>query len=599
MNGGPSDGPETPGEAVRVLLAGAPDADAALVRDLLAGSAAMRFELTNAPRLQEFLAQPDAPRFDVLLLHVGASDLPGLAPVARARLAAPSTPIVVLADEADEQAALRALQSGGRGFALKSELTTRSLVTAIAAALENHRMILQLDSARERARHLATHDPLTGLANRAQFHDQLAQEMFAASRADESLAVLFIDLDGFKAINDSLGHAVGDGLLRSLARRIRACLRKSDSAARLGGDEFGVLLAHLSNPTDAEVVARNLVAQLSEPIQFRSQLTGVRCSIGIAMFPRDTRDPEQLVKKADTAMYYAKESGGGSFAVYRDEMSAAAQKRFALEECMRGALAEGAFVLHYQPQYDLTRSRILGAEALVRWQHADLGLLAPGEFLPIAEETGLILPLGAWILRTACEQNAQWTRAGHRGLRMSVNVSAQQFLDPAFAETVRRVLDASGLPPVLLELELTESSLLRDVNVTVDTLGRLKDLGVRLAIDDFGTGYSALAYLKRLPIDVLKIDQSFVRTLTTDPADATITEMIVKLAAGLNLTTIAEGVETFEQLLLLGSYGCKRMQGYLFGKPVPAETFAQWLENPPFRWLQGTDAPREDGTAPH
>src|SRR6185295_15926906 len=237
-------------------------------------------------------------------------------------------------------------------------------------------------------------------------------------------------------------------------------------------------------------------------------------------------------------------------------------------------------------------------EALVRWQHPELGLLAPADFLSIAEETGLILPLGAWILRTACEQNAQWLRAGHRGLRISVNVSAQQFLDPAFAETVRRALDASGLPPVSLELELTESSLLRDVNVTVDTLARLKDLGVRLAIDDFGTGYSALAYLKRLPIDVLKIDQSFVQTLTTDPADATITEMIVKLAAGLNLTTIAEGVETFEQLLLLGSFGCKRMQGYLFGRPVPPETFAEWLDNPPFRWLQGDGGSPGDGEHP-
>src|SRR5262249_11615472 len=317
-------------------------------------------------------------------------------------------------------------------------------------------------------------------------------EMFAASRASDSLALLSIDLDGFKAINDTLGHAVGDGLLRSLSRRINACLRKSDLAARLGGDEFGVLLTHISGVDDAAIVARKLLAELSEPIHFRSQLTAIRCSIGIASFPGDTRDPEQLIRKADTALYHAKGSGGGSFAVYRDEMGAAAQKRFALEDKLRTALDERALLLHYQPQYDLTRSRIIGAEALLRWQHPELGLLSPGEFLPIAEETGLILPIGSWSLRAACAQNAQWTRAGHRGLRVSVNVSAQQFLDPAFAEHVRRALDASGLPAVSLELELTESSLLRDVNVTVDTLGRLKDLGVRLAIDDFGTGYSAL-----------------------------------------------------------------------------------------------------------
>ena len=590
---GPSEGPESPGDAVRVLLVGASDADLARVRDLLERSAAMRFALTAAPQLPDFLVNPDAPRADVLLLRVAASDLPELAPVARARLVAPGMPIVVLADAGDESIALRALQNGARGFVVIGELCTRSLVTAIATALDNYRMILQLDSARERAKHLATHDPLTGLANRAMFQDQLAQEMFAASRAGDSLAMLSIDLDGFETINDSLGHAVGDGLLRSLSRRINACLSKGDLAARLGGDEFGVMLNHLSDPKDAAIVARKLLAELSEPIHFRSQLTAIRCSIGIASFPGDTRDPEQLVRKADTALHHAKESGGASFAVYRDEMGAAAQKRFALEDKLRSALDDRGLVLHYQPQYDLTRNRIVGAEALLRWQHPELGLLAPGEFLPIAEETGLILPIGAWVLRSACEQNAQWSRAGHRGLRMSVNVSAQQFLDPAFAEHVRRALDARGLPPVSLELELTESSLLSDVNVTVDTLGRLKDLGVRLAIDDFGTGYSALAYLKRLPIDVIKIDQSFVRTVTSDLADATITEMIVKLASGLNLTTIAEGVETLEQLLLLGSYGCTRMQGFLFGKPVPAETFAQWLDNPPFRWVSGTDAPRE------
>ncbi len=594
---GPSEVRETVGEAVRVLLAGASDADAALVRELLARSTAMCFELTEAPRIQEFLAQGDASRCDVLLLRVGASDLPGLAPVTRARLAAPGLPLVVLADDGDEATALRALQYGARGFVVMGELGTRVLVTAVATALESRRMILQLDSARERARHLATHDPLTGLENRAQFRDRLAQATFAASRAGESLAVLSIDLDGLQMINEALGHAVGDGLLRSLARRIGACLGKTDAAARLGSDEFAVLLTRVRGEEDATAAARKLLAELCEPIHFRSQLTAIRCSIGVAMHPRDTRDPEELIKNADAAMHHAKASGGGAFAVYQSEMGAAAQKRHALEERLRTALDDGALRIHYQPLYDLTRGRIVGAEALLRWQHPELGLLAPGEFLSIAEDTGLILPIGDWILRSACAQNAQWSRAGHRGLRVSVNVAAQQFLDAAFTDKVRAALDASGLPAVSLELEIIESSLLRDVNVTVHTLGRLKELGVRIAVDDFGTGYSALAYLKQLPLDVLKIDQSFVQSVATDPADATITEAIVKLAAGLNLTTIAEGVETFEQLLLLGSYGCKRMQGYLFGKPVPPEMFALWLENPPFRWLQGSDALRAAGAS--
>jgi len=595
-----SSSPENPGpsgEGVRVLFIGPSEEDAAFVSDLLARSTAIRFDVTHAARLAEGLARSEAAPVDVLLLRVDASDLPRLASLTQARLSAPLLPVVVFSEVSDEATALRSLQAGARGFVVKSELNTRNLVTALGAALESHRMILQLNTARERARHLATHDQLTGLANRSLFHDRLTQALAAASRSRQRLAVLFIDLDDFKSINDSLGHAVGDGLLRSLSRRIAASLRETDTAARLGGDEFAVLLTHLASEIDAATVARKLLAVLSEPIHFRSQSTAIRCSIGIATFPRDTADPEDLLKRADTAMYHAKESGGGRFEFYTEEMNAAIQKRIALEVRMHTALDDGDFRLYYQPQFDLTRGRIIGAEALLRWQHPELGLVAPAHFLPIAEETGLIVPIGDWVLRTACEQSARWSREGHRGLRVSVNVSSQQFLEPDFAGVVRKALDASGLAPMSLELEITESSLLRDVNITVDTLRALKDLGVRLAIDDFGTGYSALAYLKRLPIDVLKIDQSFVRTLTTDPADATITETIVQLAAGLNLTTIAEGVETLEQLLLLGSYGCTRMQGYLFGKPVPPETFGLWLDNPPFRWMQGEVAPALDGAA--
>jgi len=586
---GPSETRGSAAEPVRVLLAGASPSDAALVRDLLARSATMRLALGEVPDLDPGRI---ADACDVLLVRSGGSDLPDLSSL---RFAASSVPFVMLADDGDETVALRALENGARGFLVMRELSTRSLVTAIASALANRRINLQLDSARERARHLATHDPLTGLENRAQFHDHLAQAIFAAHRTKETLAVLSIDLDGLKAVNDALGHAVGDGLLRSLARRIGACLRNGDTAARLGGDEFAVLLPHVRDDEDAANAAFKLLAELSEPIHFRSQLAAIRCSIGVALLTPETRDPEQLMRQADTAMDHAKESGGGAFVIYRHEMGAAAQKRQSLEESLRRAIVDGDLRVHYQPIYDLTRGRIIGSEALVRWQHPELGLLPPGEFLPIAEETGLILPIGTWVLRAACAQCAEWSRAGHGGLRVSVNVAAQQFLDPEFADHVRAALESAGLPAPLLELEIVEGSLLQDVNATVETLGRLKDLGVRIAVDDFGTGYSALAYLKQLPLDVLKIDQSFVQSVTTDPADATITETIVKLAAGLNLTTIAEGVETFEQLLLLGSYGCKRMQGYLFGKPVPPETFLSWLENPPFRWLQGSDAQRGDG----
>jgi diguanylate cyclase (GGDEF)-like protein len=574
---------------VRVLLVGGDAEDAAAIRAQLEQARSMNFEVTYAERLAQAITLPEARDADVMLLHVGEADLPRLASLTQARLSAPLIPVVVISDVDDEVVALRALQNGSRGYLLKSELNPRLLLTTLGAALESHRMVLQLNNARERARHLATHDQLTGLANRSLFHDRLSQAVSAARRGRQRLAVLFMDLDGFKTINDTLGHAVGDGLLRGIARRLGSCLRETDTAARLGGDEFAVLLTNLSNELDAATVARKLVHVLSQPIQFRRQSTSIRASIGIATFPRDASDLEELLKKSDTAMYHAKEQGGNRFEFYTRDMNAVIQRRVALEDRLRNALEEQQFLVHYQPQFDLTRGRIFGAEALLRWQHPELGLVSPSHFLPIAEETGLIVSIGDWILRVACEQNARWNRSGHRGLRVSVNVSSQQFLEAGFADVVRRALEESGLPPVSLELEITESSLLRDVEITVNTLRHLKDLGVRLSIDDFGTGYSALAYLKRLPIDVLKIDQSFVQTLTTDPADATITEAIIQLATGLNLTTIAEGVETLEQLLLLGSYGCSRMQGFLFGKPVPAETFEQWLHDPPFQWVQGGD----------
>ncbi|MDH3519549.1 MAG: EAL domain-containing protein [Myxococcales bacterium] len=572
---------------IRILLVGGSAEAASALRATLDRAKAMEFEIIHAQRLAQALALPHAREADVMLLHVEESDLPRLSALTQARLSAPLIPVVVLSEIDDEAIALRALQNGARGYLVTSEINPRLLVTTLGVALESHRMTLQLNSARERARHLATHDQLTGLANRSLFQDRLSQAVSAARRGRQKLAVLFVNLDGFKTINDTLGHAVGDGLLRGIARRFSSCLRETDTAARLGGDEFAVLLTNLSNELDGATVARKLLHVLGQPLQFRRQSTSIRCSIGIATFPRDASDAEELVKKADTATYHAKERGGSRFEFYTEDMNAAIQRRVALEERLRTALDDKQLVLHYQPQFDLTRGRIIGAEALLRWQHPELGLVSPSHFLSMAEETGLIVPIGDWVLRTACEQNAIWNRAEHHGLRVSVNVSSQQFLEVGFANVVRRTLEESGLAPVSLELEITESSLLRDVEITVNTLRSLKDLGVRLAIDDFGTGYSALAYLKRLPIDVLKIDKSFVRALTTDPADATITEAIVQLASGLNLTTIAEGVETLEQLLLLGSYGCNRMQGYLFGKPVPAQIFEQWLADPPFRWVQG------------
>jgi diguanylate cyclase (GGDEF)-like protein len=586
------------GPAVRVLMLGGAERDVERVRDALAGSTAMCFELSHCQRPGRLADRPDSKEPDVVLVELGADRDAAVQLLTQARESTPLVPVVAMSSIDDEAFAVQLLRAGARGFLVSGEIETRPLVTTLGAVLESHRAILQLNTARQRARHLATHDQLTNLPNRICFGDRLDQAVEDARRESRRLAVLLLDLDGFKSVNDALGTAVGDGVLRGIARRIRSCLRPDDTAARLGGDEFGVILAGIEDEEDARAIARRLLETLARPIPFSRQSTVTTASIGIAIFPKHGHESEILVRKADTAMHHAKRQGRDRAEVYERDMSAAVVRPATRERRLRSAIERDELRLYFQPQFDLRRARIVGSEALLRWQHPEEGLLSPAGFLGLAEESGLIVPIGAWALRTACLQTADWQRRGHRGLRVSVNVASQQFLEPDFAEVVAAVLEESGLPPVSLELEITETSLLQDVDVTVNTLRALKRLGVRLAIDDFGTGYSAMAYLRRLPIDVLKIDQSFVRGLTTDPADATITASIVSMARGLDLGTVAEGVESLEQLLLLGSYGCQRMQGFLFGQPVPAEKFGEWLENPPFRWMRDVPAAGIDSADP-
>ncbi len=575
---------EQAASAVRVLLVLEDPGEAERVRASLEASTCLSFDVTHVSRLTA--ATGEARDAQVILLEVGGRGPDRLANLFQARLRAPELPVVVLSDLDDEELAHKALQSGARGYLTKSEANTRLLVTTLGAALGSQRTILQLNAARERARDLATSDQLTGLANRLLFNDRLFQAVAAARRSRRTLAVMFLDLDGFKMINDSLGHAVGDGFLRGIAQRLNACLRESDSAARLGGDEFAVLLTQLGSGLDAADVARKILDSVAIPMVLRHRSFVTTASIGISTFPRDGVEPEVLVRKADTAMYQAKKRGRNRFEFFTEDMNAAILRRAALESRLRAAIEEGGLSLCYQPQFDLRRARIVGAEALLRWQHPELGLLAPMEFLPAAEEAGLMLPIGEWVMRAACRESAAWQK-DHPGLRVSVNVASQHFQEAGFVALVESALEESGLRPDCLELEITEGTLVRDVEVMVNTLHALKQVGVCLSIDDFGTGYSALSYLKNLPIDALKIDQTFVRGLTTDPADATLTQTIVRMAQGLNLATVAEGVETPEQLLLLGSYGCNRMQGFLFGKPMPAEELLRLLEVPAFQWMKG------------
>ncbi len=574
-----------PGTQIRVLLVGADPGEAERVRDILSQPKAMAFEFSQVGAVAEALEEPATRECDLVLLEVAVEAPGGLAALAQVRSRFPDVPVVVYSDREEESAVLAALNAGARGYLVKRELSPRLAVATLAAALGNPRAILQLNRSRERERHLATHDQLTGLPNRMLFNDRLAQALASARRSNTKVAVLFADLDGFKEINDGLGHAVGDGLLRGISRQISSCLRESDTPARVGGDEFAVLLTQLNHEIDAARVADKLLAAIRKPVLFTPQSNATSASIGIATFPRDGTDPDALVNRADIAMYHAKKNGGNRHEFYAEHMNEAVLRRVAIESGLRSALVENQFHLLYQPQYDLRRSCISGAEALIRWQHPESGLMSPARFLPVAEETGLIIPIGEWVLRRACAQAATWYRQGRRAMRVSINVAAQQFQLPGFDTLVGEIVEACGVPPHAIELEITESSLLQDVELSVRTLRRLKEMGIHIAIDDFGTGYSSMSYLKRLSIDVLKIDQSFVQSLATDPTDATITSTIVQMAHGLGLSTIAEGVETLEQLLLLGSYGCSRMQGYLFGAPAPPETLAEWLDNPPFRWV--------------
>ena len=426
---------------------------------------------------------------------------------------------------------------------------------------------------------LAHHDPLTALPNRLLAEDRFEQARALASRAGERVALLFLDLDGFKTINDSLGHDVGDEMLKALATRLRQQLREADTVCRLGGDEFLVILPGVRELDGLTQRIARLLASVEAPVVLPGRQLSTSVSIGVALFPGDGRDFTTLMKKADTAMYYAKDAGRNTYRLFDEAMNQHVQESLRLRSNFQRGLNNGEFVLHFQPLLDLRSGRVVGAEALVRWQDPERGLLPPGLFIPVAESSGMIVPLGAWVLGEACRQAAAWRAAGHN-LVVAVNISAIQFKRGGIEQTVAEALRDSGLPAHLLEIELTESTLLHQTDVVLATLHSLRESGVRLSIDDFGTGYSSLAYLKRLAVNKLKIDQSFVRDLTSDPEDSAIVRAIIDMAHSLNLTTIAEGVENEDVLAVLRQFGCDEAQGYHFARPLPEADFGRYLEAP-------------------
>ncbi|MEO8383968.1 MAG: EAL domain-containing protein [Betaproteobacteria bacterium] len=444
---------------------------------------------------------------------------------------------------------------------------TEELASAIAQLKQEVDERLQ---AEERARHLSLHDVLTGLPNRRLMQDRLAQSITQARRECWQVAVMFVDLDRFKNVNDTLGHAVGDDVLREMAKRLTGALRESDTVSRVGGDEFVIVLPHAQVWTDIAPIAANLIAHISEPCLVGDRELRITPSIGVSIFPDDNEDPVKLLSFADAAMYHAKANGRRNVQFYTKTMSAVAQTRLRLENDLHQAISQHQLELYYQPRINFRSASVVGYEALLRWNHPVEGLIEPAMFIPIAEDGGLIIPIGEWVIREACSQMKRWREESFAVESIAVNLSARQFLDDKLPLRVQQALDESGLRPAQLELEITETILMANTEETMSIFAQLKRLGVKLAIDDFGTGFSSLAYLKRFHVDNLKIDHSFVRDISTDPEDAAIVRAIVNLAQSLQLRVIAEGVETREQVDFLAECGCGEAQGYYFARPLPA-----------------------------
>jgi len=461
-----------------------------------------------------------------------------------------------------------------------AELLQR-LADNVSFALENFDRADEKTRADERIEYLASHDSLTNLPNREMFNELLRHAIEAAHRHQRQFALLFIDLDRFKVINDSLGHDAGDILLVEIAGRLRQSLRASDVVARLGGDEFVVILEETAERDAVERIAGHLLSVLGQP----SQLSGHEChttaSIGIAMYPSDGNDVQTLTKNADMAMYLAKEDGKNGFRFFTKEIKTESIERLTLESALRHALGRNQFALHYQPKMDMATGQIAGVEALLRWTHPDLGVLPPMQFIPLAEETGLIVPIGRWVLKEACAQNMAWQRRGLQPISMAVNLSPRQFADEHLLQDIDEALASSGMSPVLLQLEVTESMVMRNVGRAVKVLDSIQSRGIRLAIDDFGTGYSSMSLMKQFPIDTIKIDRSFVSNLPNDAEDQAIAQAIISMGKALGMTIVAEGVETSEQEAFLRSHACDEMQGYLFSKPLPPRQMADLLRSAP------------------
>lgn len=502
--------------------------------------------------------------YTLILLGAAASLQENFAHFDRLADCAPDTPVIILSEIEDEILSDEIVEHGAIDCLMMSDADDDTLRRVLRYAANSKRT-------RQHITWLKNFDAVTQLPNRELLRAHLGEAIVRAKRDDRLFSVLMLNLDRFKLINETLGPSRGDRLLQELGMRLRSCLPESDLLARHHGDEFVAVSHGLSTAQDASLVAQKMLNALSRPIMIEGHEVYVTGSIGISVFPGDGEDADILISNADAAVSRAKDMGRNHFQFYTMDMDAKTSRRLSLESELRRALDRGEFLLHYQPQFDLAGRRITGFEALVRWQHPKLGLVPPNDFIPLAEETGLIAQLGEWVLREACAQAKTWHANGHPNLRIAVNLSSRQFFQENVLDTVTRALNETQLPPSCLELELTESCVMQNPDEAIATLRQIHDMGIRIAIDDFGTGHSSLNHLKRFPIDCLKIDRSFVNDVTMNPEDGAIVQAIIAMAHGLKLHVVAEGVETIEQLRYLESFNCDMIQGYLLSRPLTAE----------------------------
>lgn len=536
-------------------------------------------QLTHIASLAELPAVLKDNHFQAILLDLGLPDSQGMNTFHAVHAYFPDLPVIVISGNEDDPLSIEAVKSGAQEYLVKQHLNAHILMRTIQHAIERNRLTVALLELQKHQQYLATHDTLTELPNRQLLYDRLSQIFERSKRNQEQFAVLLLDLDNFKSINDSYGHAYGDAILKEAANRITKSVRDMDTVARLGGDEFTIILTQLSHSKDTEQIAKNILMVLQQPFQIDSHSLSIHASIGIAVYPDDGDNIDLLLHHADLAMYQAKKVKH-SYSFFKAKKNTHAYKQLSLITSLKHAIERDEFRLYFQPQIDVLTNKPVAVEALLRWQHPQFGFLPPNEFLSLAEETGLIVPIGEWVIFHAASQLRLWQENGINNIRIAINLSGRQFEQPNVIHRIASLVAASQIKASDIDIELTESTLMRNPQETARVLAQLREMGMTISIDDFGTAYSSLNYLKRFPVNTLKIDKSFTAGITVDQNDAQIVNAILALAKSLSLNVVAEGIETEEQKMLLQQQGCHIMQGHLFMRPMQPEACEAFLKDP-------------------